>query len=138
MEVEAMPVTAVLLTIPARFRGRDAFWFIDNVAALSGFIRGNSGASDVDRAATVVAILAALSQTRVWFEYVRVKVFPFRDSYVLVSTLYPSRVCQYVPDRRTTIHSAYPSRLLCVNGGMPGVHGTVREQLGRLSVEEVA
>ncbi len=62
-------MVAVLLTMPARFRGRDAYWFIDNVAALSGFIRGNSEASDVDRAAAVAAMFAALLQTRVWFDF---------------------------------------------------------------------
>ena len=62
--------------MPARLRGRDAYWFIDNVAALSGFIRGNSEAPDVDRAAAVAAMFAALLQTRVWFEYVEVKALP--------------------------------------------------------------
>ena len=44
--------------------------YIDNVSALSGFVRGGCKAPDVDRAAAVVAIVSALLGCRVWFEYV--------------------------------------------------------------------
>ena len=105
-------MVAVLLTMPARFRGRDAYWFIDNVAALSGFIRGNSEASDVDRAAAVAAMFAALLQTRVWFEYVRMKVFPF--GIVVCWSLLCIRVeCADVFSRQKGRHSQLPTRVGC-------------------------
>ena len=44
--------------------------YIDNVSALSGFVRGNSKAPDVDRAAAVVSLSAAVLQCRLWYEYV--------------------------------------------------------------------
>ncbi len=71
MEVEAMPVVTAVFAEPELFQGRDAFWFIDNVAALSAFVKGGSDAVGVDRAAAVVSLAFAHLQARCWFEHVQ-------------------------------------------------------------------
>ncbi len=38
MEVEVMPVVATIFAEKSCMRGRDGYWYLDNVAALSGFI----------------------------------------------------------------------------------------------------
>ena len=58
MEVEAMPVVTVVLEMCELFRGRDIIWYIDNVAALSAFVKGGSEAEDLDRAAAVLSLAA--------------------------------------------------------------------------------
>ena len=71
MEVEAMPVVTVVLEMCELFRGRDVIWYIDNVAALSAFVKGGSEAEDLDRAAAVLSLAAARLQARFWFEYIQ-------------------------------------------------------------------
>ena len=73
MEVEAVPIVALLAVLPAVLAGRDAIWFVDNAAVLSAMIKGGSRCEDVDRAAGVVALICAQIQARVWFEYVESK-----------------------------------------------------------------
>jgi len=70
MEVESVPVVTLMLSQPQLFLGRDVVWFIDNVAALSAFIKGGSDAVDLDRSACVASLLMGRLCTRVWFEYV--------------------------------------------------------------------
>jgi len=70
MEVESVPVVTLMLSQPQLFRGRDVVWFIDNVAALSAFIKGGSDAVDLDRSACVASLLVRRLCARVWFEYI--------------------------------------------------------------------
>ena len=66
-----MPVVTVVLEMCELFRGRDVIWYIDNVAALSAFVKGGSEAEDLDRAAAVLSLAAARLQARFWFEYIQ-------------------------------------------------------------------
>ena len=70
MEVESVPVVTLMLSQPQLFLGRDVVWFIDNVAALSAFVKGGSDAVDLDRSACVASLVMGRLCTRVWFEYI--------------------------------------------------------------------
>ena len=41
MEVEAVPLVSVLVALVGLVQHRDVIWFIDNVATLSAFIKGD-------------------------------------------------------------------------------------------------
>ena len=68
--VEQAAVLLGLLTWPALFASRDAYWFEDNSVVLSGLCRGGSRTALLDQGVAVVHLLLARLRARVWFEYV--------------------------------------------------------------------
>ncbi|CAK0807283.1 unnamed protein product, partial [Prorocentrum cordatum] len=55
---------------PARLRGRDVIWFVDNEAAAAAGIRGGSGETEVDIMMQAAHLLWMHLDCRVWIEWV--------------------------------------------------------------------
>ena len=76
MACEAIVVPQAILREPERFAGKDVLWFIDNEAACSSLIRGNSSQEDIGVVSGVTHFLMLQYDIRIWFEWVDSKSNP--------------------------------------------------------------
>ena len=73
---EACCSVLVPFNLPEAFRKRDVVWFVDNEAAASAIIRGDSSSPDVANMVHVAHAMFRKLNSRVWIEWVDTKANP--------------------------------------------------------------
>ena len=68
--IEQAALILGILKFKDLLRDRSVLWFEDNVAVLSGLVKGTSGHAQLDSGAACVHLLLAALGTRTWFEHV--------------------------------------------------------------------
>lgn len=69
-QLEMLMIVHALVKRASEFRGRRAFWFMDNVASLMCLIRGRSDAEDLEKISRFIHIALFACETILFWEYI--------------------------------------------------------------------